>query len=46
MPGKYVVRFIYGDTEKTVLTKDANTSVNKTLGKSGLNSKSYKINYW
>ena len=41
MPGKYVVRFIYGDTEKTVLTKDANTSVNKTLGKSGLNSKSY-----
>ena len=41
MPGKYVVRFIYGDTEKTILTKDASTSVNKTLEKVGLNSKSY-----
>ena len=41
VPGKYVVRFIYGDTEKTVLTRDVNTTVNKTLGKTGLNDKSY-----
>ncbi len=40
IPGKYIVRFIYGDTEKTVLTKDAN-DVNKTLGRTGLNEKSY-----
>lgn len=41
MPGNYVIRFIYGDTEKTVLTSDATTSVNKELGKTGLNLKSY-----
>ncbi len=41
IPGKYVVRFIYGDTENTVLTKDVNTGVNKVLGKSGQNEKSY-----
>ena len=41
MPGNYVIRFIYGDTEKTVLTSDVTTSVNKELGKTGLNLKSY-----
>lgn len=41
IPGKYVIRFIYGDTERTVLTKDVSTSVNSTLGKAGLNDKSY-----
>ncbi|NLC88232.1 MAG: hypothetical protein GX682_05650, partial [Clostridiaceae bacterium] len=41
VPGKYVVRFTYGDSERTVLTKDVNTAVNKTLEKVGLNTKSY-----
>ena len=41
VPGKYVVRFIYGDSERTILTKDVNSAVNSTLGQVGLNAKSY-----
>lgn len=36
MPGNYIVRFIYGDKEETVLTSDMNIN-----GKTGLNAKSY-----
>ena len=39
--GDYYVRFIYGDTTRTVLTSDANNEVNSLLGKSGNNEKSY-----
>lgn len=38
--GDFYIRFIYGDTEQTVLTNEAN-EVNALVGKSGLNAKSY-----
>ena len=41
VPGNYIVRFTYGDTQKTVLTNNKNAEVEKILGKTGLNAKSY-----
>lgn len=40
MPGNYVVRFIYGDTVKTVLP-NSSTEVTTALGQSGQNAISY-----
>lgn len=39
IPGDYIVRFIYGDSERTVLT--TSSEVTSVLGKAGLNAKSY-----
>lgn len=39
--GDFYIRFIYGDTDDTVLTSDENNEVNKVTGRNGLNSKSY-----
>ena len=41
MPGNYVIRFIYGDTVRTVLTNDVNAEVNGIVEQTGLNAKSY-----
>lgn len=40
MPGNYVVRFIYGDTVKTVLP-NGSTDVTNAIGVAGQNAKSY-----
>ena len=39
VPGRYVVRFIYGDTEKTVVNKDLATLLGKDMA--NYNAKSY-----
>ncbi len=46
MPGNYVVRYIYGDTVRTVLVNDTSESeeaknVSSVYGEQGLNAKSY-----
>ena len=40
VPGNYIVRFIYGDNDETVLT-NTQTDVTNTLGAKGKNSRSY-----
>lgn len=40
MPGNYIVRFIYGDTVKTVLP-NTGTEVTNAFGQTGQNNKSY-----
>ncbi len=40
MPGNYVVRFIYGDTEQTVLP-NSSTHITNAFGSQGQNAKSY-----
>ncbi len=39
--GDFFIRFVYGDTSQTVLTNNTESEVNKLLGVSGLNAKSY-----
>lgn len=46
MPGNYVIRYIYGDTIRTVLVNDTSTSeeaksISNVYGEKGLNAKSY-----
>lgn len=46
MPGNYIVRYIYGDTIKTVLVNDTSSSdeaknISNVYGQKGLNAKSY-----
>ena len=46
MPGNYVVRYIYGDTIRTVLVNDTSESeeaknISRVYGEKGLNAKSY-----
>ncbi len=46
MPGNYVVRYIYGDTVRTVLVNDTSESeeaknISSVYGEQGLNAKSY-----
>ncbi len=39
--GDFYIRFVYGDDYGTVLTNDANSDVNKVVGLTGRNAKSY-----